>query len=177
MSVDDFINLIRKSTQHIYLYHFTDHANFPSISQNGLLSKEQMRKRGLWPPLKTGGNALSHSLDLQCGVDPYVSLCFTRNHPMKFLAVSDGRLTDPRYLAIDPSVLTLPGVRVTMGVANSNNVENLSVQEALAKLDAEVIYTRTDWSDPEVNLRLRAAEKCEILVPNQVPVEYIKGFY
>ncbi len=43
MNVDQLIELIKKSPQHRYLYHFTDAANFPSISQKGLVSKARMR--------------------------------------------------------------------------------------------------------------------------------------
>lgn len=85
MTVDELIEKIKKSTQQKYLYHFTDEANFPSISAKGLLSKERMRAEGWWPPLATGGNALSHDLDTYRGIDPYVSLCLTRSHRMKFL--------------------------------------------------------------------------------------------
>ncbi len=36
-----------------------------------------------------------------------------------------------------------------------------------------MIYSRTDWRDPQVNARLKAAERLEILVPNAIPLEMI----
>lgn len=173
MTVDELIDKIKKSSQHRYLYHFTDEANFPSISANGLLSKARMREEGWWPPLATGGNALSHDLDSHRGIDPYVSLCMTRNHRMKFLAQRDGRLPNPRYLGIHPEVLKIEGTRIAFGIANANDVEILPVEEAVQKLDVEVLYDRTNWSDPTVQLRLQAAEKFEVLVPNSVPIDLI----
>src|SRR4051794_3754691 len=98
MTVEEFIQFIKRSTQHTTLYHFTDEANLPSIAQHGILSKQQLRERGLWPPAATGGNELSWQLDQHRGIDPSVSLCMTRNHGMKFLAHQAGRLPNPRYL-------------------------------------------------------------------------------
>jgi hypothetical protein len=177
MTVEELVKFINDSAQHSTLYHFTDEANFPSINQHGLLSKEQLRARGLWPPPKTGGNDLSRSLDLHRGIDPYVSLCMTQNHGMKHLAQQDGRLPNPRYLGIKPEVLQIPGTRIAFGVANANDVEILSIQDAVDRLDTQVLYTRTDWNDPAINLRLRAAEKFEVLIPNAVPRDLIIGYY
>lgn len=174
MNIDELVAAITKSTQHRYLYHFTDTSNFPSIGTKGLVSKAQMRKEGWWPDA-TGGNQLSWDLDSHRGIDKYVSLCMTKNHPMKYLAQKDGRLPEPRYLAIEPEILKIPGIRIAFGVANSNDVEILPVEDAIAKLDVEVLYTRTDWSSAEIQQRLSAAEKLEVLVPDLVPRKLIAG--
>ena len=133
-----------------------------------------MREEGWWPDA-TGGNQLSWDLDALRGIDQYVSLCMTTNHPMEYLARKEGRLPNSRYLAILPSVLKEPGVRIAFGVANANSVEILPVVEAIEKLDVEVLYSRTDWTNPEVQQRLSAAEKIEVLVPDGVPRKLIKG--
>jgi hypothetical protein len=101
----------------------------------------------------------------------------TRNHGMKFSAHQDGRLPNPRYLTIKPEVLQIAETRIALGIANANNVEILPVAEAVNRLDVEVLYTRTDWNDPSINLRLRAAEKFEVLVPNSVPRGLITGYF
>lgn len=175
--IDALIQIIKNSTQHCYLYHFTDEANFPSIAQKGLLSKARMREENCWPPLATGGNELSHNLDTACGIDRYVSLCFTRNHPMKYLAQRDGRLPNPRYLGIFPDVLKIDGAKISFGVANATGVRIASVSEAIPELDTEVIYSRTNWSDPAIQQRLQAAEKFEILIPDHVPKAMIAGIF
>ncbi len=174
MTLDEFIETIEKSQQHRYLYHFSDEANFNSIDKKGLVSKATMRDEEWWPDAP-GGNALSWSLDTYRGIDPYVSLCFTTNHSMKFIAERDGRLKNARYLAISPKVLEIPDTKIAFGVANANNVEILPIEKALEKLDVEVIYTRTNWSDPAIQQRLAAAEKFEILIPNAVPRSLIEG--
>lgn len=174
MTIEELVAYIQRSGQHRYLYHFTDESNFEGINRLGLASKARMREEGWWPET-TGGNDWSHDQDTVRGIDPYVSLCFTSNHPMKYLAHNEGRLPNPRYLAIDPAVLLVPGVLIAFGVANANATEIISLADAIERMDLEVIYTRTDWSDPEVNARLRAAEKMEILVPNGVERRLING--
>lgn len=174
MTIDELIGIIEKSQQHRFVYHFSDEANFNSIGGKGLVSKETMRAENWWPDAP-GGNELSWSLDTHRGIDPYVSLCFTTNHSMKFIAERDGRLKSARYLAVSPKVLKIPGTKIAFGIANANDVEILPIEEALESLDIEVLYTRTNWSDPAVQDRLRAAERLEILIPNAVPRDLIEG--
>lgn len=175
MTIEEFITLIGNSCQHDCLYHFTDESNFEQIDKRGLVSKALMRAEGWWPST-TGGNDWSHQQDIACGIDPYVNLCFTSSHPMKYLAHNDGRLPNPRYLIISPEVLRMPGVQIALGVANANATEILPLADALDRLDIEVIYSRTNWSDPETQARLRAAEKMEVLVPNGVARDLILGY-
>ena len=172
MNVDQFIQRIKKSPQHRYFYHFTDEVNFPSIDKKGLVSKACMRAEKWWPDA-TGGNQLSHELDTRHCIDPYVSLCFTRNHSMKYLAQKDGRLPNPRYLGIHPEVLKIEGARISFGVANANDAKILPVSEAIDQLDIEVIYSQTDWSDPAVQQRLKTAKKFEVLIPDNVPIDLL----
>jgi hypothetical protein len=172
--IEDFVARIKRSKQHSRLYHFTDESNFEKINKLGLVSKQRMRSDGWWPQT-TGGNDWSHEQDTRRGIDPYVSLCFTCNHPMKYVAHQAGRLPKPRYLCISPDVLLVPGVKVAFGVANANNTEILPLADAIERLDTEVIYSRTDWSNPEINQRLQAAEKTEVLVPHCVERTLILG--
>ncbi len=176
MTIDQLIQIIENSTQHRYIYHFTDEANFPTIAQKGLLSKVRMREEGFWPSV-TGGNQLSHQLDAERGIDRYVSLCFTQRHPMRYTAQVEGRLLNPRYLAIKPDALKISGAMISFDIANAASSVLIPLVDALERLDNEVIYQRTNWSDPEVQRRLRAAERYEILIPHHVPSDMIVGFY
>lgn len=121
-----------------------------------------------------GGNEWSQNADKLSGLDGYVNLCFTWSHPMCHVAHVEGRIPNPRYLPIDPDVLKIEGVKITLGVANKAGTELLDVENGLEKLDKEVLYTRTDWNDPAIQSRLRSAEKCEVLVPNFVALELIR---
>lgn len=174
MTIEEFIQIMQKSTQgNQSLFHFTDTRNLPSIKQHGLLSANERDARGI-SPVTTGGNELSQDADGWNNVRDYVHLCFFREHPVEYLARRDGRIDQAVYLPVNPRVLSRPGAKVSLGVANMTGVEILPVAEGLAKLDHKVIYTRTEWRNPEILERLHTARKCEILIPNHVPVEMIK---
>ncbi len=86
-------------------------------------------------------------------------------------------MTTLRYLKICPKVALLPGVEATLDVANKTGVRRYPVSEAVqnADFDKEVLYTQTDWNDPQIQGRLQRAERYELLVPNHIPIEYIVG--
>ncbi|MGH7231176.1 MAG: DarT ssDNA thymidine ADP-ribosyltransferase family protein [Nitrospiraceae bacterium] len=175
MDLETFLRLVRNSTQQRVLFHFTDTRNLPSIRQHGLLSVQQLVKLGV-RPVAPGGNAWSRDADQNSGMDAYVHLCFMKGHPMEYCARQDGRIVDVRYLWITPEVLALPGVMITDDVANQAGVCPGPAGEMLDRLDLEVMYRRTDWQDSVVKERLLAARRCEILVPDSVPVQYIRNF-
>lgn len=60
-------------------------------------------------------------------------------------------------------------------MANTNNIQFLPVEQAGEMIDYEVLYTRTNWADPDVQKRLQAAEKYEILVPKAIPLDLIRN--
>ena len=49
------------------------------------------------------------------------------------------------------------------------------MEKARKIIDFEVLYTRTDWRDPEIQRRLHQAEKYEILVPKKIPLDLIRN--
>ena len=173
MTIEEFKKVLARGHVYRSLYHFTDIANLPSIAKHGILSKQQATENGIAIAVH-GGNEWSHDADIHKGLEDYVNLCFTQSHPMCHIAHMEGRVPNPRYLSIDPDILNFAGVKITLGVANKADVELLNVEDGLEQLDYEVLYTQTDWSDPDIQVRLRNAEKCEILVPKIVPIELIK---
>lgn len=174
MDLDYFLHeIVGKSTQHRSFYHFTDRKNLPLIRQSGLLSTGELRRRKLFDKVKTGGDANSLHSDQVKGTDEFVCLCFTSSHPMAHAAMNDDRKLDPAYLAIDPNVIKLPNVMITNAPSNQGDVQRVAAASALEGLDLEVLYKRTEWGDPDINARLRKAEKYEILVPTSLAVQYI----
>jgi hypothetical protein len=67
-------------------------------------------------------------------------------------------------------------VRFTSDVSNKSGVAILQPEETIEEIDWEVLFTRTDWSDPEIQVRRQAARKSEILVPEFVPIEKILDY-
>jgi hypothetical protein len=94
---------------------------------------------------------------------------------MCYVAQHDGRNLDPVYLQISPDVINTAGVTITTAPSNQNGVQKIAAAIALDSLDLPVIYTWADWKDAAINARLKVAEKYEILIPEQVPLNYIVG--
>lgn len=174
MDLDRFLNkhLLVATSLHRYFYHFTDTRNIDLIRKYGLLSLRQLKEKNIEIPAP-GGNELSWDLDSKNGMDAYVHLCFTRNHPMEYAARTNGTIKDVKYLKIKPEVIKVPGALIADGVANKKGVVPRPAREMLDVLDLEIIYTRTDWCNPEVKARLKAAEKFELLIPKRVPLNLI----
>jgi hypothetical protein len=173
MSPEEFIAYIAASKQYKRLFHFTDKRNLPSIKQRGLLATSELRRRGLFSSVTTGGDANSLASDTETGTDEFVCLCFTDSHPMVFIAANDERKLDAAYLEIDPQIITLPGVMVADAPSNQSGVVPLPVPEGLPNLDLDIIYRWHDWNLPEVQARLQPARKYELLVPKSIAVKYI----
>lgn len=160
------------------IWHFTDFANINSIKRNGgLLSLRTLKESGI-PINIPGGNDWSHQADERLGIDDFVHLAFLPNHPMLFAAKNreEGRIEDPIWLKIDPSVMLRDGVQFAAEVANKSGAQLFDRNEVHKRIDFEVLFTRTDWSVPEIFARRKAAEKSEILVPKMIPVESIIGW-
>lgn len=157
------------------LYHFTDRRNLDLIRKHGgLHPMTDLEKMGVTVPA-AGGNQWSREADERKGMGSYVHLCFRSNHPMEFIARQEGRIADTIFLEIHPSVMHFKGVRFTQDVANKASVESVPIMEAAELIDFEVLYTRTDWSDPTIQQRLKQAEKYEVLVPCCIPLKYIRN--
>jgi len=158
------------------LWHFTDRSNLALVKQHGgLLSLGEIERRSVAVPA-LGGNQWSHDADKLKGLHEYVHLTFVDNHPMLYIARQEGRINDPVWLKIDLSILTVPGVLFTNDVSNKSGVCTMSGDEAKTRIDCEVLFTRTDWKDPAIVARRKAAQKSEILIPGSIPLDKILGY-
>jgi hypothetical protein len=167
--VEQLIGILERAN--ISFYHFTDERILASIRAHGLLSMRELRERGIVPV--TGGNQWSLDADLHAGMDAYVHLCFLRQHPMEWSARQDGRIERSRFLRVSPKVLTLAGVMMTDQVSNKAGVVPKAANDMIPNLDFKVMYTRTDWKDPEIKERRQRAKLYEILIPTRVAPELI----
>ncbi len=75
---------------------------------------------------------------------------------------------EPVHLGINPNVLLRPNVMITNAPSNQAGVVKVPAATALDNLDLEVIYKRTDWKVPEIQERLKTADKYELLIPNGI---------
>ena len=172
MTVQELVEYIKQSEQNKCFYHFTDEVNLPSIMKHGILSTTERNSQNIEPCFR-GGNAGSHRADKIKKIEKYVCLSFTIDHSLCFKVKQQGRLSKPIKLKISPEILLFGGVMFADGVANARNTKITPIADAIDLIDTEVIYEGTDWDDSEIKTRLNLAKKCEILVPNFVPVEMI----
>ena len=104
---EDFKNILEQN--HITkLYHFTDRDNLENIIKNGgLFSWKDCEERGITIPKPGGGGpgSTSWSLDQRDGLEHYVRVSFTKQHPMMYVAMSEQRISNPVILEIDPEVI------------------------------------------------------------------------
>lgn len=158
------------------VWHFTDRSNLESITRHrGILSLGELERRGIEIP-RPGGNEWSHDADKMNGVHDYVHLAFVRDHPMLYRARQDGRIQSPVWLKIKSSILLLNGVRFCDEVSNKSGSVIFDSEEAKERIDFEVLFTRMDWRNPEINMRRQTAVKAEILIPKFVPIENILDY-
>jgi hypothetical protein len=88
----------------ITLFHFTDKANLKSIKQHGGLYSRHFCDCNRIEITYPGGDQWSRELDKKYNEQDYVRLSFTRNHPMKAVALREGRIINPINLQIDVEV-------------------------------------------------------------------------
>ncbi len=173
MDLDQFISgHVNASPQQRCFFHFTDARNLVSIKEHGLMSTRELKRRKIVIPA-CGGNQWSLERDEASGMDAYVHLCFKTGHPMEKRATDEGNIQNLVRLEVNPRIIKVPGVMITNDVSNKVGVGLATADQMLDNIDLEVLYKRTDWKDPAILQRLKAAEKCEILVPSMVPVGYI----
>ena len=89
------------------LYHFTDRDHLQSIVDNGgLHSWADCEAKGIQIP-KPGGDTMSRDLDCRRNHQNNVRASFTQKHPMMFVALREGRITNPAILEVSLDAVTL----------------------------------------------------------------------
>lgn len=159
-----------------FLLHFTDERNLPKIQESGgLFATATLRQAEL--EFFPAGDAASLALDTNTGMDAYVHLCFRGRHPMAHRVRERNPGVTLKYLRIDRSILFEPGVLFAPGVGYAHGVQPVPVLDAVAQglIDFQVLYTFMDWNIPEIWARRQAAELCEVLVPDCVPLAQIQN--
>ena len=154
------------------LYHFTDRENLDSIIKHGgVYSWMDCEQKGIQIP-KPGGDDLSRSLDKRDGLQHYVRVSFTPNHPMMYKAMGEGRIPNPVVLEIDTDVISWEDTKY----ANINAAKNGAVIggeiENLKSIHFQTVKERAVYN-------LAADEQpyyqAEVLVKNFIPLACIRN--
>lgn len=154
------------------LYHFTDRDNLDSIINNGgLYSWHDCDCKGIVIP-KPGGGPLSRSLDSRDGLQSFVRVSFTKQHPMMYIAMNDGRITNPVILEIDPEVVYWEGTRY----ANMNATRNgANVGGELEDFEAIHFNSVKAFNHFQLDVSEQPYFQAEVLVKNFIPLKYIRN--
>lgn len=155
------------------LYHFTDRSNLTNIVKNGgLYSWNDCLKKGITIPRPGGGgpDSLSWALDAKNGLENYVRVSFTKHHPMMFVALNEGRITEPVILEINPEVIFWQETKYANMNATKNGANIGGTLDDFLKIHFNSVK--------EVNHFVLLPEEqpyfqAEILIKNFIPLEYI----
>lgn len=156
----------------VKLYHFTDRDNLESIIKNGgLYSWGDCEDKGI-KIAKPGGGLLSRDLDRRDRLQHYVRVSFTTQHPMMYVAMQDGRLSNPVILEIDPEVIYWQDSKYANMNATRSGAHKGGSLEDFRQIHFESIKVRKHFDLPEAE---QPYFQAEILVKNFIPLEYIKN--
>ena len=167
----DFLSILKKHGI-TKLYHFTDRDNFDSIVANGGLYSWADCENLSITISKPGGSASSRSLDVRDGLQHYVRLSFTPKHPMMFVAMNDGRISNPIILEVDLDVVLDETTKFSDRNATKNGANVGDDIEAFKLIHFKSLKADTHFDlPPEEQMFFQA----EILVKNHVPLSAIKN--
>lgn len=155
------------------LYHFTDRDNLENIIKNGgLYSWKDCDERGISIPKPGGGGqgSLSWALDERDGLEHYVRISFTRQHPMMYVAMNEGRISNPVVLEIDPEIIFDENTRYA-----DRNATRSGANVGGTLGDFKQIHFQTVKANKHFDLDAdeQPYYQAEILVKNFVPLKYI----
>ena len=165
----EFIEILRKYGI-TKLYHFTDRDNLDSIVANGgLYSWADCDAKGITIP-KPGGSLQSRSLDSRDGLQNFVRVSFTSQHPMMFVAMNDGRISNPVILEIDVNVMLDTNSKFANMNATKNGANVGSTLDDFKKIHFTAFKSKNHFDLPEEEQKYFQAE---ILVKNHIPLSAI----
>lgn len=152
------------------LYHFTDRENLESIIKNGgIFSWADCEKRGITIP-RPGGGTLSRSLDSRDGLQTYVRVSFTKQHPMMYSAMNDGRITNPVVLVINPEVICWKGTKYSNMNATRNGA---SIGETIEDLKKIHFSTVKQYNHFQLDSEEQPYYQAEVLIRHFIPLDCI----
>lgn len=152
------------------LYHFTCIENLPGFSRmQALCSKGTLELAGSWPIPEPGGNDLSHRLDRYNQNWDKVSLNLTPRTPFAYRKKRELHLC---FFVISLEPATWDGVVFAdCNAASTSDVQRGTGRDGLNLLDFSAVRSRPrPWDRPGWVRPVQA----EVLVPNGIPLEYVR---
>lgn len=168
---DEFKKLIVQ--HHITtLYHFTDRENLESIIKNGgLYSWADCEQKGI-SISKPGGSLDSRGLDKRDNLQNFVRVSFVREHPMMYVAMNDGRISNPVVLEIDPEVIYWQDSLYADRNATKNGALVGSSIDDFSQLHFNSFKAKKHF---DLDADEQKFYQAEVLVKNHIPLQFIKN--
>ena len=168
---DEFKKLIEQ--HHITtLYHFTDRENLESIIKNGgLYSWADCEQKGIIIS-KPGGSLDSRNLDKRDNLQNFVRVSFVREHPMMYVAMNDGRISNPVVLEIDPEVIYWQDSLYADRNATKNGALVGSSIDDFSQLHFNSFKAKKHF---DLDADEQKFYQAEVLVKNHIPLQFIKN--
>lgn len=168
---DEFKKLIEQ--HHITtLYHFTDRENLESIIKNGgLYSWADCEQKGI-SISKPGGSMGSRDLDRRDNLQNFVRVSFVREHPMMYVAMNDGRISNPVVLEIDPEVIYWQDSLYADRNATKNGALVGSSIDDFSQLHFNSFKAKKHF---DLDADEQKFYQAEVLVKNHIPLQFIKN--
>ena len=168
---DEFKKLIEQ--HHITtLYHFTDRENLESIIKNGgLYSWADCEQKGI-SISKPGGSMDSRDLDRRDNLQNFVRVSFVREHPMMYVAMNDGRISNPVVLEIDPEVIYWQDSLYADRNATKNGAHVGSSIDDFSQLHFNSFKAKKHF---DLDADEQKFYQAEVLVKNHIPLQFIKN--
>lgn len=168
---DEFKKLIEQ--HHITtLYHFTDRENLESIIKNGgLYSWVDCEQKGI-SISKPGGSMSSRDLDRRDNLQNFVRVSFVKEHPMMYVAMNDGRISNPVVLEIDPEVIYWQDSLYADRNATKNGAHVGSSIDDFSQLHFNSFKAKKHF---DLDADEQKFYQAEVLVKNHIPLQFIKN--
>ena len=154
------------------LYHFTDRENLESIIKNGgLYSWADCEQKGI-SISKPGGSLDSRNLDKRDNLQNFVRVSFVREHPMMYVAMNDGRISNPVVLEIDPEVIYWQDSLYADRNATKNGALVGSSIDDFSQLHFNSFKAKKHF---DLDADEQKFYQAEVLVKNHIPLQFIKN--
>ena len=118
-----------------------------------------------------GGGHLSRSLDTRYNLQDFVRVCFTRNHPMMFVAMDDERIRTPLILEISTEVCFFQFTKFSNMNATKTGHSCGSEIEDLNRIRFDLLRYQKHFDIQ--NEAERKYFQAEVLVKTHIPIKYI----
>jgi hypothetical protein len=165
------------------LYYITHVDNVASILRHGILSHNEVKRRGLQHVSVAMAEIQERRRKQIPGgrlLHDHANLYFNARNPMMFKRTRDAAVGPSHIVVIrvNADVLDLPGVVIADKNASSDYVLFHGARDGLALLDSALVWA--EWwtdDDPIEQYRKRAAICAEVLVPDAVHTKLLVGAY